>query len=341
MASIYLKNGYWWIAYTHDGKRVQRTTKIPKNQKPLARQYKKQLEADLLNGHLGLVSKIGIMEAFRRYLETVKATKSDRTLERYTECLNSFTKFWAKKYPKLKLLHDITLGRVQNWVTHRSSVKAPKTVQIELTVLISALNFAVRQGWIPKSPISANLIDKPRPLKRKPTRFFSPAELKVIFEKSTPRRSDLWKFLYYTATRIGEASRLKVSAIGKDFITLPALTTKSRRLDTIPIANNLRPVLERLCSGKKPDDPLFPEAPEWGRRFNNLRVEFQSFLKKNDIKKADLHTFRHTAASHWVQKGVPIRVVMDMMRHKDIKYTMVYSHLAPEDSSKFVNQLFL
>jgi len=40
-----------------------------------------------------------------------------------------------------------------------------------------------------------------------------------------------------------------------------------------------------------------------------------------------------------VQSGVPIRTVSEVLRHKDIKTTMRYAHLAPENLREAVSVL--
>jgi integrase len=47
------------------------------------------------------------------------------------------------------------------------------------------------------------------------------------------------------------------------------------------------------------------------------------------IKDCGWHTLRHTFASWLVMKGVPMRVVQELLGHYDIKMTMRYAHLAP------------
>ena len=345
MASIYKRKNSpnWWISYPNPkgGKKIQFSTKIPLKQKRRAIEYKKKIEAGLDLDRWGISSRTGIQEAMEGYLETVGVTRAARTLERYKECLNSFAIFWAGKYPRLKLLSDITVGRVQEWITYRSSIRAPGTIEVEYNVFVGFLNYSVRQGWLPSHPIKKKSIDRPKKRKLKHPRFFSKDEVEIIFEESLPARADLWKFLYYTAARIGEASKLEVSNIGPTYITFPAAITKARRTDKLPIAKNLQPVLKRLCEGKNKKDLLFSDAPDWGGRFNKLRDEFKKFLREHKIDYATLHTFRHTAASHWVQNEVPIIVVKELMRHKDIKDTMNYSHLAPSDVAKYVNRLWL
>ncbi len=78
------------------------------------------------------------------------------------------------------------------------------------------------------------------------------------------------------------------------------------------------------------------------RPFTRIMNELfnKDIIDSRDLNKVVFHTLRHTFASLLVQNGVPIYTVKKLMSHKDIKSTMRYAKLAPDNGRDDVKELW-
>lgn len=71
-----------------------------------------------------------------------------------------------------------------------------------------------------------------------------------------------------------------------------------------------------------------------------VQVVMRNAVEKAGLqKKASVHTLRHSFATHLLENGTDIRYIQQLLGHRNIKTTMVYTHITPEATKKIISPL--
>ena len=142
----------------------------------------------------------------------------------------------------------------------------------------------------------------------------------------------------------------------KDRITMLPASLKAPLQDHIKKVNEIherdlsdgwgRVLLPDAHDCKSPNAPLdwrwqwvFPQENRWknmktgeeGRHHADAspvqKAVREAVTKAGLMERATCHTFRHSFATHLLEGGYDIRTVQELLGHKDVKTTMIYTHV--------------
>jgi len=81
---------------------------------------------------------------------------------------------------------------------------------------------------------------------------------------------------------------------------------------------------------------------ERGKRYNERTIQqiVKKAARKAGIKKkVTPHTLRHSFATHLLEAGANIRYIQQLLGHKNLRTTQIYTHVANKDIKRLANLL--
>ena len=334
-------NGFYYLDYTLNGKRKRISLKT--NLKEVAEAKAAQIRLEIDRQRLQLDPEIiSIDKFFQDYKRSARQRLSPNSFKRYRAVFDCFAGY--AKENRLKKLSDVATKHIEGYILARKERDklAPKSANVELTALRGAFNFAIDMKYLKENPVAGV---KRFPKKaRRPPKFFSKEELGLILKSETsPLYRAIWAFLANTGLRKGELEHLEWDDIDFDnrlIMVRPKehWQTKTKASRNVPMNDTVYRILAERKNHKNRNKLVFVSPCGTPFRPDDLYGRFKPLLKRLKIE-GNVHSLRHTFASHLVMSGVDLATVGQLLGHKDISTTMIYAHLAPEHVRKAVEKL--
>lgn len=157
------------------------------------------------------------------------------------------------------------------------------------------------------------------------------AELKELFAAPKLLKQRVVLTLIYSAGLRGqEVVNLKISDVDFERKTIHIRQSKYKKDRIVPLAESMAVGLKKYLKAENPHVWLFNGKEADGRySVRGLSWVMRESLKKTSItKEVNLHSLRHSYATHLLEQGVNIVTLKELLGHADITTTMIYLHVA-------------
>ncbi|MCX5695670.1 MAG: tyrosine recombinase XerC [Candidatus Omnitrophica bacterium] len=272
------------------------------------------------------------IERFMRYME-IEKNYSQHTLINYKVDLKDFSKFCGElSLDKI----DYLLLRKYLAVLKEKSL-GNRSVGRHLSALRSFFRFLSREGYIKTNPIL--MLSSPKLDKHLPS-FMTEEEVARLIESAFAKNEKdefglrdraILETFYSSGLRISELVSLSIEDV--DFISgVVKAFGKGKKERVVPIGDAaLNAIRKYLDKRKKQSTALFLNKN--GKRISTRGVRniVEKYLKGAGIARGvSPHTFRHSFATHLLNRGADLRTVQELLGHANLSSTQIYTHLTTD-----------
>ena len=262
------------------------------------------------------------------YLDYIEIHQSPKTCKDKKKMLfGHIIPFFGRMYPDL-----ITREVIEKYKLLRlKDKKIYRAVNLEIYCLSAFIKWAWEQGKCNEPLSHLKMLPYKRPLPNPITK----EEVLLLIENASPFYRALFLCLYHAGLRSKEAMNLEWSNVDYKRNSL-RIKGKGNRERLIPISLLLKEALQGL---PQINDYIFPSRIT-KKPLVDIRRGIEFAKKRAGIKrKITPHMLRHSFATHLLEAGNDIRVIQQLLGHKDIKTTMIYTNVAFPLKEKAIRSL--
>ena len=278
------------------------------------------------------------IKGFKSYLQ-LERSMSENTIEAYLHDVSIMQNHIAREFPGIGL-ELIQREHLQSLLEQISEMELAIGTQARmLSGIKSFFKYLMLEEIIRKNP--TELLEAPK-LKRSLPHVLSLEEIDKLFaaiDHSTPegqRNRAMLETMYSCGLRVSELTGLQISNLYLDvgFIKVLGKGNKER---LVPVGDTAIKYIQIYREYIRPNLPRIKPAAEdilfLSRIGGGLSRVMVFMIMKALAKKAGVngsihpHTMRHSFATHLVEAGADLRAVQEMMGHKSITTTEIYTHL--------------
>lgn len=231
------------------------------------------------------------------------------------------------------LLSQITKYDISTFIhICQQNNRKPATINRYLA-LLSAICRRAREFWDCRTPDFKIMQFK----QREPTeniKYFRDMEtIRLIIDNAAPHLKPIIWTALYTGIRLGRILALQWPQVDFDNSQITFIG-KNGLNQSVPMVPELSHILQSL-----------PQTSEYvftyrGQPIKEIKRGWRAALQRANVPYQSFHTLRHTLATWLLRDSGNLRLVKDVLGHKNIGTTIKYAHLANDARADAMKHLF-
>jgi integrase/recombinase XerC len=276
---------------------------------------------------------------FLQYLEAER-NASPLTLKSYREDLLALAGYLADDQDRVPKPQHVSINELRGYVAALHEAGYSKsTIARRLASLRSFFRFGQREGWLSANPAKA--LRNPRKSKTLP-HFLSTDEIQRLLEAPPAtglaglRDRAILETLYSAGLRVSEVVGLNDGDLDLEE-GIVRVRGKGRRERLSPLGSFASKAVRRWLAARtlSPKESQGRQAPVFTNKFGSRLTTrsvgrlLEKYLAETGLdRRTTPHTLRHSFATHLLDRGADIRSVQELLGHKSLVTTQIYTHVS-------------
>ncbi len=286
-------------------------------------------------------------EAVEKFLEELCVVRhlSDHTVRAYALDLERFA-----KQSGVSGVADVNKFVLRGYLAHLHGEGLKKrSVARHMSALRSLYKYLVKRKIVQSNPLDQ--LDSLKVEKSIPkgisyeevVRFIEQPDVGTLFGV---RDRTILELLYSSGLRVSELcglDRLDFDGRGR----LLRVRGKGKKERIVPVTQSAAEWIasylehgDRYRDGKRhvrEEDNAAIFLNRWGRRLTTRSVErlFKGYLKSSGLAHSVTpHTLRHAVATHWLENGMDLKTIQELLGHSTLVTTTIYTQVSPQAKAR-------
>ena len=277
---------------------------------------------------------LDLVQAYENYLSKVKQASSN-TISSYMRDIRQFSN-WLRNNKNLDVM-DATQLNISDFLDHlKDDGRTGATISRSLASLKNFFAYLVSSGFLEKTPVTDIRIDRGE---KKMPQILSGREIELLLAQPVCvdakgyRDKAMLELMYATGIRVSELVELNVEDVNLEQGIIKCNSSKKSRV--IPLYPAALKALSAYLRDVRSSMLASSTEPALFVNVNGVRMSRQGFWKilkyyqqaAHIEKEITPHTLRHSFAVHLLENGADLGSLQELMGHRDISSTQLYTHL--------------